>query len=116
VFSVPTKLSAIALRLLCQERDCLGVVEVGDEKWVEAAGEVAHEAAPDFAAGLAFVGAAGDVGLGFGVVLHPDHGDRVKRVVGLAVAAAVEAVTDGLAARGLDRGGAAERGEGAVVA
>ena len=90
---VAKKLSATALMLLCQERDGSGVVEVGDEQRVEAAGEVAHEAAADLAAGLAFLGAALDVGLGLGVVLHADHRDRVERVVGLPVTAAVEAVT-----------------------
>src|SRR5215212_6359892 len=100
VLIVSTKLSASALSLPCQERDGLGVVEVGDEQRVEAAGEVAHQAAADLAAGLAFGGAAGDVGLGLGVVLHADHGDGVEGVVGLAIAAAVEAVALGLAGAG----------------
>jgi len=50
------------------------------------------------------------------VVLHADHGDGVERVVGLALAAAIEAVATRLAAGGFDGGGAAERGEGGVVA
>src|SRR3954447_4860327 len=103
VLKESTNDSASALMLLCQERDGLGVVEVGDQQRVEAAGEVAHQAAADLAAGLAFGGAALDVGLGLGVVLHADHGDRVERVVGLAVAAAVESVPNRLAAGGLDR-------------
>ena len=86
--------------LLCQERDGLGVVEVGEQERVVPAGEVAHEAASDLAAGLALCGAPLDVVLGLGVVLHADHGDRVERVVGLAVAAAVDAVAAGLAAGG----------------
>src|SRR5262249_52791968 len=53
--------------------------------------------------GFALGGAAGDVGLGLGVVLHADHGDRVERVVGLPVTAAVEAVAGDLAAGGFDR-------------
>ncbi len=56
-----------------------------------------------------------DVVLGLGVVLHADHGDGVERVVGLAVAAAVEPVTLGLATRGFDRAGAAERSEGGLA-
>src|SRR4051794_28668965 len=115
VLKVSTKLSAMALRLLCQERDGSGVVEVGDQERVEAAGQVAHEAAADLAASLAFCGAAGDVGLGFGVVLHADHRDRVERIVGLAIAAAVEAMADCLAAGGLDGRGAAECRQGALA-
>src|SRR5689334_1183443 len=77
VLKLSTKLSVSALRPLCQERDGSGLVEVGDEQRVEAAGEVAHQAAADLAAGLAFLGSAGDVGFGLRVVLHADHGDGV---------------------------------------
>ena len=61
--------------LLCHEGGGSGVVEVGDQERVEAAGEVAHDAAADLAAARALGGAAGDIGLGLGVVLHADHGD-----------------------------------------
>ena len=59
---------------------------------VDAADEVALEGSEGFAAGLAFLGAALDVGAGFGVVDRADHRDGVQRVVGLSIAAAVEAV------------------------
>lgn len=119
IFSVlngPIVVSARALMFLCQERQVSGVVEVGDEQREQAACEVAHEAAAGFAAGLAFGGAALDVGLRFGVVLHADHRDRVERVVGLAIAAAVEAMAAGLAAGRFDGRRAAERGQRAVIA
>ena len=63
--------------------------------------------------GLAFVDAALEVGAGLGLVFGADDRDCVDRVVGLAVTAAVEAVTDGLARGGREWGGsvaACERG------
>jgi len=45
-----------------------------------------------------------------------DEDDAVERGVGLAVAAAVEAVADRLARGGWDRGGAAEHREGGLGA
>jgi hypothetical protein len=59
---------------------------------VGVSGDVSLEAADDLAFGAAFFGAAFYVGLGVGVAAHPDHGDGPQGVVGLAVAAAVEAV------------------------
>src|SRR3954463_16690620 len=54
--SVAKKLSATAVRLLCQRRlPCVG--EVGDEQRVDAAGDVTHEAAADLLVALAFGGA-----------------------------------------------------------
>jgi hypothetical protein len=73
-------------------------VEVDEEEGVEASGENAHEATADLFGALAFGGAAGDVVAGLGVVDHAVAGDRPEGVVALAVAAAVEAVADGLAA------------------
>jgi hypothetical protein len=60
----------------------------GDEFLVEAAGEVALECAHGFAGGLAFALAALEVGACWLVVACADAGDRVQRVVRLAVASA----------------------------
>src|SRR5580693_8072395 len=74
-----------------------GVGEVGLEGVVDLAGDVALEAAHDLALGFAFGGAALDVGAGALAVAQAADGDEVKRSVGLAVAAVVEAVAGGLA-------------------
>ena len=79
------------------------------------AGDVAFEAADGVAGGFAFAGAPRGVGLGAGVVAEADHGDAPEGLVGVAVAAAVEAVAGGLPAGGLDGAGAAEGGEGCVA-
>src|SRR5215472_17752263 len=63
-----------------------------DEGLVDLAGDVALEGADGLLAGLAFGGAAGQVLLGAGVVLEAGDDDPPDRVVGLPVAAAVEAV------------------------
>jgi hypothetical protein len=49
------------------------------------------------------------------VVADPLQSDDVERPVELAVAAAVQAVPSLLAARGLDRARAGERGEGGLA-
>ena len=64
---------------------------------VEVAGEVALEQADGVAAGFAFGDAAGDVVLGGGVVLAAVEDDGVECAVELSVAAAAEALPDGLA-------------------
>jgi hypothetical protein len=64
---------------------------------VELAGGVGLERAAGFAFGLAFVDATSEVGARLGLVLAADDADGVDGVVGLAVAAGVEAVADGLA-------------------
>ena len=79
---------------------------------VHLAGDVALEDAHDLEFGAAFDGAAFDVGTGARIVAHPGHHDPPQGVVGLTVAAAVQPVTDRLAGGGLDRGDAAEVGEG----
>ena len=79
------------------------------------AGKVALEAAGGFAAGLAFLGSAFDVGDGCGVPAAACDDDLVEGAVEFAVAAAVESVTDGLAGGGGDWGGAGEAGEGGFV-
>ena len=56
------------------------------------------------------------VGAGAFAVAQAADGDHVQRAVGVAVAAVVEAVAVGAPARDGDRAGAAERGEGCLVA
>jgi hypothetical protein len=74
-------------------------------------GHVALEAAKDLFVGLALGGAPGGVVAGGLMPAQPYDHDAVQRGVGLAVAAAVEAVPAGLAGGGLHRRGAAQRGE-----
>src|SRR5512132_658155 len=73
------------------------VVEVGEDGAVDLAGHVAFQAADDLALGQSLGGAAGEVGLGPRVVVHADQDDAPQRVVGLAVAAAIEPVPAGAA-------------------
>src|SRR5450755_2068372 len=87
------------------------VGEVGAEGVEDLAGDVALEAAHDLALGLAFGGSALDVCAGAVAVAQPADGDEVKRPVGLAVTAVVEAVTGRLAGGRGDRARAAEHRE-----
>lgn len=64
------------------------------------AGDVAFEAADDVGTGQSLGGAAFGVGAGVGVVGHAGQGDDVQGVIGLAVAAAVEAVAVGTSGGG----------------
>ncbi len=64
------------------------------EEVPDAAGEVALEASECFAAGLSFGLFAGEVGVAVGVVESFGDGEAVQGAVELAIAAAVEAVTD----------------------
>src|SRR4051794_19736837 len=85
----------------------------GLEEMPDASGEVALEAADGFAGALAFGSFAVEVGAGLGVAAGAGDGDAVDRGVDLAVAAAVEAVTIGVARADGDRcqaGGACELG------
>src|SRR5438093_7458260 len=91
-------------------------LQIGAERLVDLAGDVALEAADDLAAVEAFGFASLGVGAGAGVVAEAADGDHVECAVGLAVAAVVEAVAAGAAAAGLDRGGGAELGEGRFAA
>ena len=77
-----------------------GVGEVRAEGVEDLARDVALEAAHDVALGLAFGGAALGVCTGALAVAQPADGDQVKRPVGLAVAAVVQAVTGCLALGG----------------
>src|SRR5262249_39788037 len=83
---------------------------------VDLAGDVALEAADDLFLGLPLGGAPRRVGLGPRVAGRAGHGDRPQRGVGLPVAAAVEPVAELLAGGGIDRAGAAQRGETGLAA
>jgi hypothetical protein len=80
------------------------------------AGDVALEAADDLGLGLALGDAALGVGAAALAVAQADDGDHVQGAVGVSVAVGVESMTVAAAAGDRDRAGAAERGEGAVVA
>src|SRR3954471_20874773 len=85
------------------------------EESVEAAGEVALEAAVCFSPCLAFLDSPFDVGDRGGVPAASVDEDHVDRAVEAAVAASVEAVPDGLARGGRDRRDAGEAGERGFV-
>src|SRR5712692_1513257 len=87
-------------------------LEVGAECVVGLAGDVALEAAEDFASVESVGFAFGCVGAGAWAVAQAADGDHVEGAVGLAVAAVVEPVAVFAAGAGLDRGGGAELGEG----
>ena len=76
------------------------------------AGEIALEEACGVAPGLAFGEASRDVVAGDGVVLAAVQDDRVQGAVQLAVAAAAEAIPDGLTTGGWHRRDAGEPCEG----
>jgi hypothetical protein len=84
---------------------------VGGQRLVGFAGDVAFEAADDLSGRLALAGAPGHVGLGARVGGDPGEDDPPQGGVGLPAAAAVEAVAALLAGGGVDRAGAAQRGE-----
>jgi hypothetical protein len=92
------------MTLLC----CVKPVEFAEQ----VAGEVALEAAGGFAAGAAVGLAAGEVVAGGLVVAGAGGDDGVQGAVELAVSLAAEAVPDGAAGGGRERGGAGEFGEG----
>ena len=69
-----------------------GWPEVGEDRSVDLACDVALEAADDFFAGLAFGESSGHVRLRGCVPSESADDDDVERSVGLAVAAAVESV------------------------
>src|SRR5947209_18860615 len=95
--------------LLClSSRDWRSVFEES----VEAAGEVALEAAVRFAACFALLYSALDVGDRGGMCAFAGDEDHVQCAVEFSVAASVESVADYLAGGGGDRCGAGEPGEG----
>src|SRR6266480_7851054 len=75
---------------------------------VDLAGDVTLEAADDLLLGQAFLAAPVDVGAGRRVRAHPRDHDPPQGVVGLAVAAGVEAVTGDFPRRCGDRGSRAQ--------
>src|SRR3954453_10694875 len=77
----------------------------------EAGVQATFEAADGFLGGLAFGAFAGDVVLGLGVAAQAGDGDAVDGGVDLAVAAAVEAVSVGVAGADRDRSDARGAGE-----
>src|SRR6266566_2844900 len=79
-----------------------GVGEISAERVVDLAGDVALEAAHDFAFGLAFGGASLRVGSGARAEAQPADSDEMQSTVGLAVAAVVQAVAGRLAGGGWD--------------
>ena len=79
---------------------------------VKLAGDVALEAAHDFAFGQALFESPFDVATGLGVAGHAGHDDAPEGYVGLPVAAAVQPMPAmGFAAGGGDRRDSAESGE-----
>jgi hypothetical protein len=82
--------------------------EVADKRVVELAGDVALEAADDLGLGLAFGGAALDVGAGALAVAQPTDGDHVQGAVGVAITAVVEAMPVAATAGDRDRAGGAQ--------
>src|SRR5437588_9852791 len=91
-------------------------LQVGAEGVVGLAGDVALEAAEDFASGEAVSGALSGVGAGALAVAEAADRDHVQRPVRLSVASVVESVAGGAAGAGRDRGGAADLGEGGLAA
>ena len=79
------------------------------------AGERPFDAAARFPGGLARCEQPLVVGACLGVVADPLEGDDVQCPVELAIAASVQPVASLLAARGIDRTGAGERGEGCLA-
>ena len=86
------------LTLLCWVK-----ARVGLQESVELAGDVADQAASDFAVGLALGPAAGGVGAGGWVVAEPGQDDDVEGLVEVAVAGAIQPHPYRLAAGGGDR-------------
>src|SRR5436309_915053 len=86
--------------------------EVGAEGVVGLAGDVALEAAEDLASVESVCGPLAGVGAGAVAVAEATDGDHVQRPVRLPIAAVVESVSARASGAGLDRGGAAELGEG----
>jgi hypothetical protein len=82
---------------------------------VDLPGDIALQTPHDVELGQALVGPPLDIGPGWWVAVHGDQGDAPQGVVGLAVAAAVEAVAVGAARGRRDRGDATQLGEGRLA-
>jgi hypothetical protein len=85
-----------------------GSVSGGAQAGVDLAGDIALEAADDLCLRQALCGAPLDVGAGRGMGAHPRDHDPPQGVIGLAVAAGVEAMAGALARGSRDRGGSAQ--------
>jgi len=85
-----------------------GSVSGGAQAGVDLAGAIALETADDLCFRRALCGAPLDVGAGRGVGAHPRDHDPPQGVIGLAVAAGVEAVAGALARGSGDRGSSAQ--------
>lgn len=70
---------------------------------MDLSGDVALQASGDLPLGASFGGAAFDIGAGGGVHSHPSEHDGVDRPIQLAVAATIQAVSDGVAREGRNR-------------
>src|ERR687898_603624 len=81
------------------------------EESVELAGDVADQAASDFAVGLALSPPPLGIRAGRWVIAQPGQDDQVQGLVEVAIPRAVESNPDRLAAGGRDRGRPAEHGE-----
>jgi hypothetical protein len=90
-------------------------VEVGAERVVGLACDVAPEAADNVAFVEAFCGAAVRVGAGAGAVAEAADGDHVQGPVSLSVAGGVEPVPCGAPGGGGDQGGGADLRERGLV-
>src|SRR5690242_16738822 len=102
------------LTLLCLSRSscwCHGSGELP----VELAGDVALEAAADFAWGLSFCSASFDVGAGAGAAAGSGQRDGVDGAVQGSVAAAVEPMPHGPAATGRKGAGAGQGRERRLI-
>src|ERR1700754_3563108 len=86
------------------------------EDLVDLSGDVPFEAADDLLLGLAFGSASGNVGAGVRVPGHAGDGEDVEGIVRLAIAAAIEAITHGLAGTGRNGCDAAEVSERGLAA
>ena len=89
----------------------IGCVRWVGEQLVDLSGDVTFEAADDLAAVFAVVAPFMDIGDGWLVAAHAGGGDLPEGLVGLAVPAAVETVTDGTTRGRLDRAYAAQSSE-----
>src|SRR5918994_6067064 len=85
------------------------------EESVELAGDVADQAASDFAVGLALSPPPLGISTGRWVIAQPGQDDQVQGLVELAIPRTVEPNPHGLAAGGRDGGSAAQHGEGGIA-
>ena len=88
----------------------------GAQLRIDLAGNVTLQAADDLGLGFSFCGAAFDISARGRVGAHAGEHDPPQGVVGLAVAAGVEPVADGLARGCRDRGGGAQVRPGGLAA